>query len=54
MPITVLEQLINEITIFTTLKIKDIERMFQEELNNGYTEEEAAKNVRQRVDFMII
>lgn len=54
MPMTVLEQLINEITIFTILKPRDVEKMFQEELDSGCSEEEAAKSVRERVKFMMI
>ena len=54
MPMTILENLINEITVFYNIKPNKIEQMFIEELKSGLTEEEAADNVRKRIDFLMI
>lgn len=49
---TVLEQLISTLTVYTTLTEKEITKMFREELKecNG-DEEQAVKNVHTRVDY---
>ena len=49
---TELEKLIEEITSYTCLKAKDVEKMFKEELAETDTEEEAAHNVRMRVKYL--
>lgn len=51
---TILEQLISELTVFYNIKPKKIEQLFIEELRNDLTEEEAAENVRKRIDFLMI
>lgn len=55
MPMTVLEQLIATLSIYTTLTKKEITKMFKEELKecNG-DEEQAAKNVHTRVDYYFV
>lgn len=55
MPMTILEQLISTLTIYTTLTPKKITKLFNEELIEcGGDEEEAAKRVQERVDFYFI
>ena len=55
MPMTILEQLIATLSVYTTLTEKEITKMFKEELNecNG-DEEQAAKNVHTRVDYYFV
>ena len=51
---TILEKLIKELTAETTLSEKKIKQLFNEELKETNSEEEAAKNVRTRVKFLFI
>ena len=51
---TILEKLIKELTTETTLSEKKIKQLFNEELKETNSEEEAAKNVRTRVKFLFI
>ena len=54
MPMTILEQLIATLSVYTTLIEKEITKMFKEDLNvcNG-DDEQAAKNVHMRVEYMM-
>lgn len=54
MSATILEQLISELTIFYNITPKKIEQLFKEELSYGNSEEDAADNVRKRIDFLIM
>jgi hypothetical protein len=51
---TVLEKLICDLSNFATLNEKQIIKMYEEELKEAESEEEAAHNVRMRVKYMII
>ena len=50
---TPLEKLICDLTNFTTLDEKKIIKMYEEELKEVESEEEAAHNVRMRVKYMM-
>jgi hypothetical protein len=50
---TVLEKLICDLSNFTTLNENKIIKMYEEELKNAESEEEAAHNVRMRVKYMM-
>ena len=50
---TVLEKLICDLSNFTTLNENKIIKMYEEELKNAESEEEAAHNVRMRVEYMM-
>lgn len=50
---TVLEKLICDLSNFTTLNENKIIKMYEEELKNSESEEEAAHNVRMRVKYMM-
>ncbi len=50
---TELEKLINELTHCTILTEKKIIKMYEEELKEAESEEEAAHNVRMRVKYMM-
>lgn len=51
---TILEKLITELTVFYNITPKKIEQLFKEELSYGKSEEDAADNVRKRIDFLIM
>ena len=52
---TVLERLIKELTITTTLDKKTIEKLFKQELENCEVDEIlAAEKVHRRIDFYLI
>ena len=48
-----LKDLIDELTTTTILKENKIKNMFEEEIKEGCSEEEAAHNVRMRVKYMM-
>ena len=50
---TALEKLICDFSNFTTLNENKIIKMYEEELKNAGSEEEAAHNVRMRVKYMM-
>lgn len=50
---TVLEKLICDLSNFTTLNENKIIKMYEEELKDAESEEEAAHNVRMRVKYMM-
>ena len=50
---TPLEKLICDLQHFTTLNENKIIKMYEEELKNAESEEEAAHNVRMRVKYMM-
>lgn len=51
---TILKDLIITLTTYTTLKEKEIIRMFKEELAECGSEAEAVRRVHERVDFYFI
>lgn len=51
---TILEKLIKELVAETILSEKKIKQLFNEELKETGSEEEAAKNVHTRVKFLFI
>ena len=51
---TTLEKLICDLSNFTPLNENKIIKMYEEELKDAESEEEAAHNVRMRVKYMII
>lgn len=50
---TALEKLVNELTRCTILTENKIIKMYEEELKDAESEEEAAHNVRMRVKYMM-
>ena len=50
---TALEKLICDLSNFTTLNENKIIKMYEEELKNAESEEEAAHNVRMKVKYMM-
>lgn len=51
---TILKDLIVTLTTYTTLKEKEIVKMFKEELAECGSEVEAAHRVQERVDFYFV
>lgn len=51
---TILEKLICDLSNFTSLNENKIIKMYEEELKDAESEEEAAHNVRIRVKYMMI
>ena len=51
---TVLERLIKELTTTTTLGKKTIKKLYSQEFKECKNEEEAARKVHQRVEYLIL